>query len=167
MKLLGLVSLLVTGLLLTACDYFVSYTVSNDTDEPLRTGWFHDACSYEKELELRRGPLERVIEPGTDLKVSGVVGTEPQCVVIKSNDESIILLEKYVDGGRYIVSGSQTAGDNLRVSLAHQTTPAARHRSTSPVAYVAMAGLGLGGVIALGITVRYFYGYYFSKSHAR
>jgi hypothetical protein len=165
MRLLAFFAFVVACFLLTSCDYFVSYTVTNETDKPVRTGWFYSPCSYETERVLRQGPLDRIIAPGTDLRVDGVVGSEPECIVVKSNDETIILLADYVDGGRYVVSGSE-ASSELQVFLAQQTTPAPGHTSTGIAVYVLMAIVGLGGVIALGITVRYFYGYYFSKSHA-
>ena len=166
MKRLSLALLLAVGVLLAACDYIVSYTVTNETDRPVRTGWFYKPCSYEAERELRKGPLDDIIEPGTDLRIGGVAASQPECVVIKSEDESVILLQPYEDGGRYVVSGSQASSQSLQVTLAPRTGPAEKDRSTGQGVYVIFAVLGLGGLAALWITIRYFYGYYVSKSEA-
>jgi hypothetical protein len=170
MRFLVLVALLLAGLLLTACDYIISYTVTNETDGRLRTGWFYDQCSYVKERSLRTGPLDRTIQPGTDLKVGGAAPAEPKCVVIKSDDETIILLEPYVYGDRYVVSRSQELAPQMTVTIAAQTLDESSNDSPD-FSYlpdwlmISIVALVAGcGVFALFVTGRFFFKFYVRRA---
>lgn len=164
---LSLVAFAVSTLLLIACDQVVDYTVINQSDQPVRTGFFAHACSPEHEKRLRKGPLKDSIQPGGQLHVEGVPPAKPQCVVIKSFDESTINLQPYVVSASYVVSGETVDGERLSVDIkpesAHAAVPTTAWELPKWMDRIFLI-LPLGGLGAAAfITARFFFRYYIRK----
>ena len=162
-----LACLAVAGLLLVACDNIVSYDIVNETDAPVRTGWFYEPCSVERERRLRRGTLQRVLAPGATESVSGVVPRRPKCVVVKDFEESVIVLSLYRDGATYVVRGSN-GGDSFEVAVrpasprdeASEGEHAAKRWGGFVVLGVLCALFASGAIAAAVLTTRFFISYY-------
>lgn len=94
----------------SSCDAAIDYTVRNESDESVGTGWFSGECSPEREQRLRKGALDEVVAPNAESHVGGAVAKFPDCVVIRTRDDEVALIAAYHERGVYIVSGSRKDG---------------------------------------------------------
>jgi hypothetical protein len=165
------------GILSTACDGSVAYTVVNQTDRPV-TAWIlysecEDVTGYKGDYDY-----ERSVGPGDTVEVSDVTGPgsvprQPWCLQVVDQDRRLLLSEPYDDTGAstYVVTGDQQPGatiprkDDLpQQPWLDQTWDGFRDWPIVTAFYWLIL-LGFSAAVAFGafITVRYFYRTYFKK----
>jgi hypothetical protein len=104
-RVLAVPPLIALSLLLTACDSFVGYTVTNDTNEDLLAWVFFNDCEnvtgYSDEYDY-----ERAVSAGTTTEVSEVEGAVPRgdwCLQVVDADRRLVLAEPYDDEHEVLV----------------------------------------------------------------
>lgn len=91
-----------------ACDTFVSYTVVNETHEPVTAWILYRDCS---DVTGYRGDYayERTVPPGQTVEVSDITGPRPRqpwCLQIVDEDRRLLLSRPYDENGpgSYVVT---------------------------------------------------------------
>ncbi len=171
-----LMVVLATGLVATACDYGIKYRVVNETDETLLTWPSWNDCD-----ELVGNDHDWLDEESVQPRETyhyhhlwggGLGASGPGCVLIVTKDRRLVMAEPYQYQAVYNVRGPlQAIGDPLpqREDLPEHDWPGLiQHAyqlvvrvSTSPIVAAALAA---GFLVAIFITVRFFYRYYVKKA---